>query len=411
MRIGVDLACWTNHRGYGRYTRNLLRALVAVEGRHTYVGFVDAETAASTRFPERLEVVPVAQSQPPARAAADGRRKLMDIWRMSRAVHRAGVDLVFFPSLYSYFPVLGRAHCIVVVHDATPERWPDLVFPHRSARRAWTLKAFVACWQAHRVVTVSHAAARAIRRHLHVSPERLRIVYEAADPVFQPPPGNPDGAERQRQRQQVLARYGIPQVSPLLLYVGGFSPHKNLESLVAALAQLHEADGLDDPPLHLALVGETTQEVFHSCYPAVREQVYRLNLVRHVTFTGYVPDGDLAQLYGAATCLVLPSLDEGFGLPAVEAMACGTPVVASRAGALTELVGDAGLLVAPESVTELVAAIHAVATQPALRVQLRDRGLDRVARLSWARAAAELLDVFEELDRPLEPTRNSDRHA
>src|SRR5919202_776789 len=169
MRIGVDLGCWTNQRGYGRYTRNLLQALLRLDQGHTYLGFVAAGTAASTTFPEPLQVVPVVQSEPPARAAAaDGRRRLIDVWRMSRAVQRAGVDLVFFPSLYTYFPVLGRARCIVVIHDATPERWPDLVFPRRAARRAWTLKASLACWQAHRVVTVSHAAAQAIRQHLRV---------------------------------------------------------------------------------------------------------------------------------------------------------------------------------------------------------------------------------------------------
>jgi glycosyltransferase involved in cell wall biosynthesis len=116
-----------------------------------------------------------------------------------------------------------------------------------------------------------------------------------------------------------------------------------------------------------------------------------------VTFTGYVPDADLVHLYQAASCLVLPSRDEGFGLPVVEAMACGTPVVASRAGSLPELVGDAGLLVAPERVDDLARALSRLVSQPALRATLRERGLQRAAQLSWEQAADDLLAVFREL--------------
>src|SRR5439155_23983655 len=109
----------------------------------------------------------------------------------------------------------------------------------------------------------------------------------------------------------------------------------------------------------------------------------RLGLERRVTFTGFVPDADLTRFYRIATCLVLPSRDEGFGLPVIEAMACGTPVVASRAGALPELVGDAGLLVAPDGTEELVAALGRLLGDPELRAELRERGLRRARAFSW----------------------------
>ncbi|MBA2451314.1 MAG: glycosyltransferase family 4 protein, partial [Chloroflexi bacterium] len=231
---------------------------------------------------------------------------------------------------------------------------------------------------------------------------RLRVVYEAADPVFRVVDGAADG----ERRRQVLDRYAIPQGARLLLYVGGFGPHKNLETLLEAFARLRGATPAstggtvtvgDPPALHLALVGETTKEVFYSSYATLCEHVRRLDLGQHVTFTGYVPDADLVDLYHAATCLVLPSWDEGFGLPAVEAMACGTPVVASRAGALPEVVGDAGLLVAPDRPEDWTGALRRLVSQPQLGVDLRERGLRRAAQFSWERAATEMLDLCEEL--------------
>ena len=400
MRIGIDLACWSNRRGYGRYTRCLVEAMVSRDRAHTFVGFADPETLAEGVFPAGLTLTPVHQSEAPARAAhAYGRRRLLDLWRMSRAVQRAHLDLMFFPSTYSYFPVLGRARCVVVAHDAIAERWPHLIFPTLAGRLAWGAKSRLACWQAQRVVTVSASAAEAIHRRLGVPRERLRVVHEAADPVF----AMRDTPADRRERARVLERYGVPPDAHVLLYVGGFSPHKNLETLLEALAEL-VSDGRDEdrapaarPALHLVMAGETTGEVFYSCYGALVEQVRRLRLERHVTLPGYVPDGDLAHLYQAAMCLVLPSWDEGFGLPLVEAMACGAPVVAARAGAVPEVVGDAGLLVDPGAPADLARAIRSLVTQPALRAELRQRGLGRAAALSWEKTAEGVLAVFDEL--------------
>lgn len=403
MQVGIDLSCWSNYRGYGRYTRNLVDALLAAGGTHSYVGFSDRATAREGTFPPGLKLVTVATSQAPTEAAtAYGRRRVLDMLRMAWAVYRSGVDVMFFPSSYTYFPVFPRTRCVLVVHDAIAERWPKLIFPTRSGRLAWTAKSRLACWQADRVITVSRDAANAIHAHLGVSTARLRVIYEAADPVF----GTGD-ASLERERQ-VRARYGIPPAARMLLYVGGFSPHKNLESLVAAFTRLVASSATneprDDEPLHLALVGETTRESFYSCYTALREQIRGLGLESRVTFTGFVPDADLVQLYRTAIALVLPSRDEGFGLPVVEAMACGTPVVASRGGALPELVGEAGILVDPDRTDEFVDALRRVSEDARCRAELRERGLRRVSQLSWESAANHVVQIFEELgcDRSLE---------
>jgi len=394
LTIGVDLSCWTNQRGYGRYTRNVVRALLDCDGPHQFVGFVDAATAVNGGIPDGFPVVSVNQSEPPSQAAnAFGRRGIRDIGRMSRAVARSGVDLMFFPSSYSYFPVPPWMRCVVVVHDAIAERWPKLIFPTLSGRVAWTIKSRLACWQANRVVTVSTAAGKAIRDHLGVSEGRLRVVYEAADPIFGAgeAPGEPDA--------DVRLRYGLPTDKLLLLYVGGLSPHKNLGALIAAYSRL-TAQPEDANLVHLALVGETEREVFYSAYHQLVAQVRQLGLSERVTFTGYVPDADLVHLYRTATCLILPSRDEGFGLPVVEAMTCGSPVIASRAGALPELVGDAGLLVDPDDVEEFSGALRRIAYDPGLRAELRSRGLRRASELSWEKAALNLLRIFHEVGDP-----------
>src|SRR5215218_2092647 len=169
MLIGIDLSCWTNARGYGRFLRNILPALLRQAGEHRYVGIVDRESAGRSEFPAAIDIVEVELSESPTQAAsADGRRRLSDVWRMSRAAQRARPDIFYFPTSYSYFPILGSARCLVTVHDAIAERWPKLVFPNRVSRLAWTAKNRLACWQASRVLTVSQAAARAIHQYLGV---------------------------------------------------------------------------------------------------------------------------------------------------------------------------------------------------------------------------------------------------
>jgi glycosyltransferase involved in cell wall biosynthesis len=395
MRIGIDLACWANSRGYGRYTRNLLRALLATDTTHRYLGFADPATLQSGTFPLQLELVPVALSEAPTQAAAhDGRRRAIDLWRMARAVQRSRVDVVFFPSTYTYFPVLGRARAVVVVHDAIAERMPQLIFPNRAGRLAWTLKTRLACWQAQRIVTVSRAASASIQQHLPISAKRVRIIHEAADPVFGP--SLRDAAAGQR-RVTLRERFGIRADAQIVLYVGGFGPHKNVGTLIEAFARLRDTV---EVPLHLVLVGQTEGEVFHSEVGGLQEQVRQRSLEDRVTFTGFVPDLELVDWYHAATCLVLASRDEGFGLPVVEAMACGTPVIASRVGALAELVGDdAGLLFDPDQPDELVLALRRLVTGDGVLAQeLREAGLRRAAALSWEQAATSLCAIFDELD-------------
>jgi glycosyltransferase involved in cell wall biosynthesis len=176
-----------------------------------------------------------------------------------------------------------------------------------------------------------------------------------------------------------------------LLYVGGLSPHKNLPRLVEAFAR---ASGDD---VRLVLTGDV-HDVFHTCVPAIRATIDGHGLGDRVLLTGFVPDEDLVFLYGRAYALMQPSLLEGFGLPAVEAMACGTPVIASWAGSLPEVIGGAGAFFDPTDVDSIAAAIRELLADPDRRDQLAIRALRRSARFTWDAAARGLLDCFDELD-------------
>jgi glycosyltransferase involved in cell wall biosynthesis len=189
-----------------------------------------------------------------------------------------------------------------------------------------------------------------------------------------------------------MARHGVAPGTRYVLYVGGLSPHKNLIRLIEAFGRA----GLDDG-VRLILVGDLG-DVFHTHVPELRAAVSRAGLRERVHFTGFVPDDDLVYLYNRAEALAQPSLLEGFGLPAVEAMACGVPVVYSRAGSLPEVVGDAGLDVDPTDVDALAAAIRRLLGDPALRRDLGGRALRRAGRFTWAESARALLDCFDEFE-------------
>jgi glycosyltransferase involved in cell wall biosynthesis len=386
MRIGIDGGCLANRRGFGRFARQVVEAM-AREGAgsgHEFVVFVDRPSLGTVRVPERFETVAVAVREAPSRAAsARGGRRVGDMLAMGRAVARAGLDLMYFPASYSFFPVWGCGRVVVTLHDTLALAHPELVFPTWRGRIAWTLKEYAAVRRADRVLTVSHASRRDVIAWFGLPPGRVGVVGEGPAAVFRPTAAGPES-------DAVLIRYGLRPGSRYLLYVGGLSPHKNLPRLIEAFARV-EAD-----ETRLVLVGDFG-DVFHTHVPALREAVARHGLGSRVVFTGFVPDEDLVYLYGRAYALVQPSLMEGFGLPPVEAMACGTPVLCSRAGSLPEVVGDAGIYFDPADIGAIAAALRTALADPAGRERLAARALERAGQHSWAASARALLACFEEL--------------
>ena len=376
LHVGIDATCWSNDRGFGRFTRELVMALARREAGFRYTLVFDQ--LPEGELPNGVRVLTAAAATNISDAAVvASSRSVKDMLRMGRLAGRARFDVFFYPAVYSYFPLLAGTPCVVCYHDTIAERFPDLIFPSKLNALLWRAKTQVARWQTRRAMTVSEASARDIEALFHIPRERIDVVTEAADPAFRV-------IADDWKKQAARLRAGVPADAPVLVYLGGFNRHKNVLGLLQAMPQVLEAH----PSTHLVLVGSTTGAGFWDNVDELKALVEGdARLKSRVRFAGYLADADLAALLNTASALVFPSLAEGFGLPAVEAMACGAPVLASNRGSLPEVVGDAGLLFDPEDPADITRCLTAFLGDPGLMEQLRHTALDRAKLFSWDRAA------------------------
>jgi glycosyltransferase involved in cell wall biosynthesis len=303
---------------------------------------------------------------------------------MSRALSDRSIDVLLFPTVYSYVPVLSRARKVILFHDVTAETFPDLTLDSRRSRWFWRAKIALARRQADVIGTVSDYSRARLARQFGIEPSRVHVVGEAADPVFRRL-DHPRATDR-------LTSIGFTGARRAVVYVGGFSPHKNLRGLVDAFDRL--AAGASFGDVDLILVGGYEHETFFTCYQEIRDHVRERGLDRRVHFTGFLPDEDLVALLNLATVLVLPSKMEGFGLPAVEAAACGCPVIATTESPLPGLLGDAGVFIDPLDPAALERALASVLSSPERRETMRRAGLSAAATLTWTAAARDMLGLM-----------------
>lgn len=387
MRIAVEATCWHNKRGYGRHARALLRALISLDHENQYTLFLDSAEPAEPP-PEGCEIRLVNASVPAAQAAsANGRRSLADMWNMSRALSSSDFDLLLFPTVYTFVPTFSRARKLVMVHDVIAETFPQLTVPKLSARVFWNVKATLGRRQADALITVSNYARETIVKKFKIDPGRVFVVGEAADSVFRRL-GNPEPTPALRQS-------GIEPTRRIIAYLGGFSPHKNLEALVTAFGSIAGRPEFRD--VQLVMVGDTKGDSFHTYFGTIAAQVNSLNLAERVVFTGYLKDEDVVVLLNIASVLVLPSLMEGFGLPAVEAAACGCPVIATKASPLPELLPE-GIFI-NSCAQEIEQALMTVLASEELRRQMGASLLAAAGRLTWDHAARQMLEVIRSVGR------------
>jgi glycosyltransferase involved in cell wall biosynthesis len=379
MKIGVDATSWQNNRGYGRHERALLRALLALDRENRYTFFMDSKEL-SEQVPAGAEVRMIASSAATATAAAaNGSRSLGDMWMTD-------LDVLLFPTIYSFVPTLTRAKRIVVVHDTIAETFPELTLPNRKSRLFWQAKVGLGRAQADALVTVSEYSRRKIVERFGMRPEQVFVVGEAGDAVFRRIPD--------ARLTPALEKAGVRPDRRLVVYVGGFSPHKNLEALVEAFARIAARDAFSDAML--VMVGEYKEEVFHSYHGTIAARVEQLGIRDRVVFTGYLSDDDLAVLLNLSAVLALPSLMEGFGLPAVEAAACGCPVAATTESPLPELLAGGGIFFDPRG-QGLEPALEELLGSEELRRSMGDSAAAAAGRLTWEAAAHQMLDVIRKV--------------
>lgn len=376
VHVGVDATSWSNDRGFGRFTRSIIAALAARDAGFRYTLLFDQPP--QDELPRGVAVLCAATRRAlDESAVGKSSRSLRYFWSMAQLARKEKFDVFFFPTLYSYFPLFASVPCVVCYHDATAERLPQLLFPTWRNHLFWRAKTALARRQTTRAMTVSESSAADLENILRFPKHRIDVVTEAADSIFRiiDDPAVPAAAR---------ARHGIPPDGTLLVHVGGMNPHKNILGLLKAMPTIiaqHRG-------VHLAIVGDTSGKGFWDNVAELESFVAEHPaLAGHVHFTGYLADAALAELLNGAYALVFPSLWEGFGLPAVEAMSCGVPVLASRRGSLPEVVGDAGLFFEPEEPVAIAACVLSLLRDPARRARLAGNAESRAREFSWERAA------------------------
>ncbi len=357
--------------GIGRYVVNLARAMAPLlEGDERLILLRDPDRPSpwdlSGLAGERVKVVDVSCSP----------FSLRQQWAIPRLLRRLRADLYHSP--YYLMPYWTGVPTLLTVYDLIP-----LLFPGHVSRRArwlfrWTMS--LALRSATDVVAISQSTRSDLQRVFSIRPEMTSIPL-AADPVFSPCPPT--------EIEAVRRKYALPET--FVLYLGSNKPHKNLVSLIEAISHItHYASRFT-----LVVAG-----AWDPRYPEAR-QLAEARGVENVRWLGPVPEADLPALYSGAIALVFPSLYEGFGLPVLEAMACGTPVACSSTSSLPEVVGDAALTFPPTDPRAIAEALARLLQDADLRADLRERGLQQAARFSWKRTAEETLALYRHIVRTL----------
>ena len=358
--------------GIGTYIRNLVRALARIdqESRYTLI-----------TLPKRAEEL---AGLGPNFQTADYPRSDTDVIQNATFplfIRRLNADLVHIP--LNSVPYWIQRPYVVTIHDMS-----SLLF-HSSGdvRGAMHLERYRrGAARADRIIAVSHTTRRDIESFMRIPSERIRTIYSAPDPMFAAAPA--DAA----QDEQILQRYSIQP--PFILYAGTIRPQKNVPRLVEAFAVIRSE--LENHPLlaglKLVIIGDEL-----SRYPAVRRAVVATRVEPFVRFLGFVPLDTLKVFYRAAHLFAFPSLYEGFGLAPLEAMACGTPVVASDVPALVEAVGDAAELVTPDNLFDVARGLRSVLLDENRRRELSESGRARAQRFDWDDTGRAVLDVYREI--------------
>lgn len=379
LRIALD-ARRVSDFGIGTYIRNLIRALARLDRENQYLLITSATAPEFANLPENFETCIYARRDRPALAQIG----------FSFFLRTLKADLFHIP--LNAVPLWMPTPYLVTTHDMSTLLFVDQTGYRSNIRRFFLRRGLL---RAERVIAVSSTTRSDVAEVLDIPESHIQVVYNAPDPTFyglkerRDEAGNPSHSP---EIQRVLERYHIHY--PFLLYVGRTNAQKNIPRLVEAFAVLRGE--LQNTPayrdLRLIIIGDEIAR-----QPALRHAVIQSRVEAVVRFLGFVPIETLRAFYQLASAFVFPSLYEGFGLPPLEAMACGTPVVCSNVSALPEVVGDAAVQVNPENVFDIARGMREVLLDSALRCKLIAEGFEQVKRFSWERTAREVHQAYLEI--------------
>ena len=373
VRIALDMRR-VNEFGVATYTRNIVRALARLDDRNQYrlIG-PPARLRECGELPPNFTHIPYALNEISPR----------DYFHFQHVLRRHACDVVHVPHLF-WVPQYMPCSYVVTVHDLLEYLYPQ------NGKTGWKhwMQGYLTrrtLLGAARIFAVSNSTRSDLMRLFRIPSGKIEVVYNAIDDRFLQ--GHASDAERQFIRERYQVNY------PFLLYAGNIKPHKNIgriiEAFAALKAELEKENRFTD--LKLIIIGDELSK-----HPDLRRTVIKADVQNDVRFLGFVPIDVLRIFYDAAKIFVFPSLYEGFGLPPLEAMALGTPVVTSNASSLPEVVGDAAVLVNPENVFEIMRALHRVLLDQPLRDRLKERGYQVAQRFSWNVSAQRILQVYQE---------------
>jgi glycosyltransferase involved in cell wall biosynthesis len=371
VRIAIDIRR-INEFGVGTYTRNIVRALAQLDQRNEYFLLGPAEKVGEIgKLPGNFKAVSVLPGE-----------TLRGELQCRGVVKRLKCDLTHIPHLF-YLP--NRLPCpyVVTAHDLLDHMY--------RARSGSGFKRFLhfnmtrrVLKKAARIFAVSKFTKSEIVKLFGIHPEKIQVVYNAIDQRFL------TGHASDADRQFLAARYQVAY--PFVLYAGRISPHKNLVRIIEAFSAL-KADLVKQelyPDLKLIIIGDELSK-----HPDLRRTVVRGGVQNDVRFMGFVPIEVLRIFYDLAKVFVFPSLYEGFGLPPLEAMAHGTPVLTSNTSSIPEVVGNAAVIVNPENVFEISRALERVLLDQPLREKMRQRGYEQVKKFSWETSARRIIEAYQ----------------
>jgi glycosyltransferase involved in cell wall biosynthesis len=380
LRIGINaLFLQQPATGTGQHLFHLLQGLDQLDRDSTYVLLSPRfRRATAPRFPELSPRFRNVQGMTALARLGENFEKLW--WEqvgLLRASRRETLDLLHCP--YFASPILSRIPTVVTIHDDIPLLLPE--YRARLGGRLYTGLSVQAARSARAIIAVSECSKRDIERTLRLPPQRVHVIGNAVDDSYHP-------IRDPRPLASVRERYGLAE--RFILYFGGFDVRKNVPRLIHAYDQIRHRFS---EPYQLVLAGRL-RFTGHPLYPDPRSMVRELGLESDVVFTGQIREQDKAPLYSAAAVFVFPSLYEGFGMPVLEAMACGAPVVTSNNSALPEVAGDAAVLVDPTDTAAIGDAILALLENPARRQALSTAAQARAAHFSWTTVAEQTLKVY-----------------
>jgi glycosyltransferase involved in cell wall biosynthesis len=375
MNVTIDVSPTVQkHAGLGRYAGEIARALGQSNQANVALFY---NSQGNAHLPDYLSHLPyrtVNAGNKPWRM----RVLLSQLakWPMDRAF---GAGDIFHATnhLLAHFK---HARTVFTLHDLIFLRFPEYHLPYNRWFLTFAMPRFLRA--ADVIVTPSECSKQDVIKFYGLSPEKIKVIYEAPAPEFTP-------ATDETALARVKQKYNLPE--KYILHVGTIEPRKNLGRLLEAFKALLA----DAPDLRLVLIGKKGW-----LYDSFFEKLRHLGLEERVIFPGYVDEADLPACFQLAQVFAYPSLYEGFGLPPLEAMACGAPVVCSHSSSLPEVVGQAGLLINPTDTAALTAALRQVLTDATLRAELRQSALNQAQKFSWKRAAAELVNLYRCLLNP-----------